>query len=102
MRKTLLIRANQYGAKHEMMIIELISAIYCFRMKNRLFSDLRWFICARIGMELVSSEQITSVDFIFYVVQRAVITVGNNGIAHLFELLQVVDNFASEEGRTIF
>lgn len=54
----------------------------------------RWFS--------VSAEQVTCVDLIPYVIQTAVIAVGNDGLTALFELLQVIYDFTAEEGAAIF
>lgn len=42
------------------------------------------------------------VDLITYVIQTAVIAVGNDGLTALFELLQIIYDFTAEEGAAIF
>lgn len=51
---------------------------------------------------LVAAEEIAGVDLLLHIVQAAVIAVGNDAAGHLFEFLQVVDNFAAEEGVAVF
>ena len=50
----------------------------------------------------VSSENIPGIDFLFYIVQTAVVAVGNDGVGLLFEVLQIVYDYRSEEGTAIF
>ena len=45
----------------------------------------------------VSSENIPGIDFLFYIVQTAVVAVGNDGVGLLFEVLQIVYDYRSEE-----
>ena len=47
---------------------------------------------------LVSFEDVAGVDFIFHIIQAAVVAVGYDGLAATFELLQVVDHLAAKEG----
>lgn len=46
---------------------------------------------------LVSAEQVTSIDLFLYVVQAAVITVGNDGLAAFFEFIKVIHDFTAKE-----
>lgn len=50
----------------------------------------------------IPPKQISCIDFVLHVVETGVVTVGNDGIALLLELLQVVDYKASEEGGSVF
>lgn len=51
---------------------------------------------------LVSSEQISRIYLILYIVKTGIVTIRYYGMAFFFELFQIVDNFASEEGRAVF
>ena len=50
----------------------------------------------------VSSENIPGIDFLFYIVQTAVVAVGNDGVGLLFEVLQIVYDYRSEESTAVF
>lgn len=50
----------------------------------------------------IPPKQISCIDFVLHVVEAGVVTVGNDGITLLLELLQVVDYKASEEGGSVF
>lgn len=50
----------------------------------------------------IPAEQVAGIDFILHIIQHTVITVGDDGIAHGFKLLQIVDHQAAEEGSAIF
>ena len=47
---------------------------------------------------LVSTEQVAGIDLLLHIVQAAIVAVGNNGLAALLELVQIVDNLAAKEG----
>lgn len=49
----------------------------------------------------VSPEQIAGVDLLLYIIEAAVIAVGNNGLTPLFERLKVVYHLAAKEGRAV-
>ena len=51
---------------------------------------------------LVPAEQVTGVDLVLYVIEARVITVRDNGMRALLELIKVVDHFGAKEGRTVF
>lgn len=46
---------------------------------------------------LVSPKNISRIDFLFDVFEDAVVAVGNDGVAFLFEFFQIVNHEASEE-----
>lgn len=50
---------------------------------------------------LISSKQIPRIHFACNIIQAAIIAVGNDGLAAVFEFFKVIHNFAAEEGRTI-
>ena len=50
---------------------------------------------------LVSSENVACIDFLIYIIQDWVVTIGDDGLTLFLELLQVVDNTAAEEGTAI-
>lgn len=50
---------------------------------------------------LVSTEQVAGIDLLLHIVQAAIVAVGNNGLAALLELVQIVDNLAAKEGSAI-
>ena len=49
----------------------------------------------------VSPEQVAGVDLLLYIIEAAVIAVGNNGLTPLFERLKVVYHLAAKEGRAV-
>ena len=52
-------------------------------------------------MFLVSLENISGVNFVFHVFEAGIIAVGDDGLGHLLEGVEVVDNLAAEEGLSI-
>ena len=50
---------------------------------------------------LISSEQIACINFLFYIIKAAVITVGNDRMGSCFELFKIIDNFTAEECITV-
>ena len=50
---------------------------------------------------LVSAEQIARVDLLLNIVQATIVTVGNDSLTTLLELLKVVHDLAAKESRTI-
>ena len=50
---------------------------------------------------LIPTEQVAGVDFVLYIIQTAVVAVGDDGLAALFENVQIVHHFAAEEGSAI-
>ena len=46
---------------------------------------------------LISVKQVSRVDLVPYVIETAVIAVGNDCLALLLEIIKVVDDFAAEE-----
>ena len=55
----------------------------------------------RLWIELISSENISCIYFIFYIIQTGIVTVGYYSLRHLFKCIQVIDHPASKEGGTI-
>ncbi|ODA40162.1 hypothetical protein DSBG_3019 [Desulfosporosinus sp. BG] len=51
---------------------------------------------------LISLEDVSCVHLNLYIIQTSIITVCNNRIATLLKLIQVIDDYAAEEGGTIF
>ena len=51
---------------------------------------------------LISSEDVAGVDFGGDVVEGGIVAVGDDGIGKGFETLEIVDDEAAEESRTIF
>ena len=51
---------------------------------------------------LVPAEQVAGVDLVLYVIEARVITVRDNGVRALLELIKVVDHFGAKEGRAVF
>ena len=49
----------------------------------------------------VSPEQVAGVDLLLYIIEAAVIAVGNDGLTPLFERLKVVYHLTAKEGRAI-
>ena len=47
---------------------------------------------------LVSSENVAGIDFVSYIIEDGIVTIGNDGLTLCFELVEVVDNTATEEG----
>ena len=54
------------------------------------------------GIILIPSKYIPCVHFFLYIIKAFVVSVGNDGMATLFEVSKVVDNKATEEGCAIF
>lgn len=54
------------------------------------------------GNFLIALEDVAGVDFFLYIVQAVVVTVGDDGLALALEFIKVVDDFAAEEGITVF
>ena len=50
---------------------------------------------------LIPTEQVAGVDFVLYIIQTAVVAVGDDGLAALFENVQIVHHFAAEKGSAI-
>lgn len=61
-------------------------------------STLRLYI---FWIELISSENISCIDLVFYIIQTGIVTVGYYGLRHLLKCIQVIDHPASKEGGTI-
>lgn len=55
----------------------------------------------RHWIELISSENISCIYLVFYIIQTGIVTVGYYGLRHLLKCLQVIDHPASKEGGTI-
>lgn len=55
----------------------------------------------RFWIELISSENISSIYLVFYIIQTGIVTVGYYGLRHLLKCIQVIDYPASKEGGTI-
>ena len=51
---------------------------------------------------LISSENISCINLILYIIQTSILAVGNDGMALCLEGIQVIDNLAAEEGAAIF
>ena len=51
---------------------------------------------------LVSSKDISRIDFFLYIVQASIVAVGNDGLTLGLEFLQIIDDLAAEEGGTVF
>lgn len=51
---------------------------------------------------LVSSKNISCINFILYIIQTAIITVGNNRLALSLELCKIIHDLAAEECATVF
>ena len=51
---------------------------------------------------LISAKDIPCVYFVLYIVQTTIIAVCDNSLALFLKFLQIVHNFASEEGTSIF
>lgn len=58
--------------------------------------NLRVLLADTIG-RLVSSENISSIDLCFDIVQTGVITIGDDGRTHLLEFLEIVNYLTAEE-----
>lgn len=54
-----------------------------------------------LWMELISSENISCIYLVFYIIQTGIVTVGYNGMRHMLKCIQVIDYPASKEGSTI-
>ena len=54
------------------------------------------------GNFLVALEDVAGVDFFLDIVQAIVVTVGDDGLTLALEFIKVVDDFAAEEGITVF
>ena len=50
----------------------------------------------------IPPEQIAGIYFLADVVQVGTVAVGDDAAAHFFEFLQIVDDFAAEEGAAVF
>ena len=50
----------------------------------------------------VAPEKVACIDFAFHIIQTGIITIGDNGIALLFELAKIVHNLAAEKSSTVF
>ena len=48
-------------------------------------------------ISLITTEKISCIYLLLYIVQTTVIPVGNDGLAHLLELRKVIDHLAAEE-----
>lgn len=55
----------------------------------------------RHWIELISSENISCIYLVFYIIQTGIVTVGYYGLRHLLKCVQVIDHPASKEGGTI-
>ena len=53
-------------------------------------------------ISLITTEKISCIYLLLYIVQTTVIPVGNDGLAHLLELLQVIDYPAAQKSAAIF
>ena len=51
---------------------------------------------------LISLENISGIDFLFYIIQALVIAVRNDGLTLLLELIQVINNLAAKESVAFF
>ena len=51
--------------------------------------------------KLVSAEDVARVDFVFNVIQAIIEAVGDDGMTLGFELFEVVDDLAAEEGGAV-
>lgn len=50
---------------------------------------------------LITPEKIACIHFLSYIIQAAVITIGNDGVAHFFKLIQIIDHLTAKEGGTV-
>lgn len=50
----------------------------------------------------VPHEYISCIHPLLHIIEAAVVAIGNDGVADGFETSEVVDDFAAEEGRTVF
>ena len=55
-----------------------------------------------MGVECsVSSVYVSGVYFFFYIVEAVVVTIGNDRLAHLLELVHIVNDYTAEKGFAI-
>lgn len=54
-----------------------------------------------ISAESVAAEEVAGVDYILYVVEDAIVAIGDYGVGETFELGEVVDDAASEKCRSV-
>ena len=52
-------------------------------------------------MFLIPTEQVAGIDLVLYIIQTAVIAVGNDSLTTFLKLLKVIHNFAAKEGAAI-
>ena len=52
--------------------------------------------------QLISSKNISSINFLFHIIQAVIKAVCNNCLALCFECIEVIDHLASKECCTIF
>ena len=50
---------------------------------------------------LVAAEKVAGIDLVFDIIEDGVIAVGDDGIALLFELREIIDNTAAKEHRSV-
>ena len=50
---------------------------------------------------LISSEQISGVDLVFYIIEGWIITVCDDAAAHLLELLKVINYFRAKKSSSV-
>lgn len=52
--------------------------------------------------QLVALEDVAGIDFVSHIVEDGIVAVGDDGLGEEFELGEVVNNEAAEEGATIW
>lgn len=52
--------------------------------------------------QLVTLEDVAGIDFVLDIVEDRIVTVGDDGLGEGFELGEVVNNEAAEEGATVW
>lgn len=56
---------------------------------------------SRPAFALVAFEDVASIDFVFYVIQTTIVPICDDGLGLLFELGEIIDNEAAEEGGAV-
>ena len=53
-------------------------------------------------LSLIAAEDVAGIDFIFNVIQYAIVAVSDDGIGHRLEFIKIVYYFAAEEECAVF
>lgn len=51
---------------------------------------------------LVSSENIASINFLFYIIQTFIVSVGDDSLTLQLECIEIIHNPAAKEGASVF